>query len=268
MLFWKSQSGPSMGPGDQSGGDRATNLALKNIAFKKNLSDGHKENNHQKVIINTRIPGVFDGNCLVRQFYRTRMYLEKTPKARPGICTVIVGITLFFVAIVLALVNVFSPSWISFILIGSAVMIILIGSIKLFKLLRKNSKIKENVQDNKKTEKADSISIDSGCKSQRLELIGDTKTETVNYNLLQVPQKTLTKNLSFKHDIAHEIFNKYGDPLVLRTPTMIEYKCLLEFPEDFVSVGNDRVDVTYVDEVNSSDDSDIEVSRRVKKNKF
>ena len=75
------------------------------------------------------------------------MYLEKTPKARPGICTVIVGITLFFTAIVLALVNVFSPNWVSFILIGAAIMIILIGSTKLFLVLRKSSKVKQIVTD-------------------------------------------------------------------------------------------------------------------------
>ena len=195
------------------------------------------------------------------------MYLEKTPKARPGICTVIVGITLFFTAIVLALVNVFSPNWVSFVLIGAALMVILIGSIKLFSILRKSSKVKENVTDTDK--KMDSISIDSGCKSQRLELADDRKTETSNYNLLQVPPKALAKTLPLKnHDVAYEIFNKYGDPLVLRTPTMIEYKCLLEFPEDFVSTVNHRTDLTYVDEVNSSDDSDSEVSRRGKTIKY
>ena len=195
------------------------------------------------------------------------MYLEKTPKARPGICTVIVGITLFFTAIVLALVNVFSPNWVSFILIGAAVMIILIGSIKLFLILRKSSKVKEIFTD--ADDKIESYSIDSGCKPQRLELADDIKTEASNYNLLQVPPKTLAKTLPVKHhDVAYEIFNKYGDPLVLRTPTMIEYKCLLEFPEDFVSTVNDRTDLTFVDEVDSSDGSDTEASRRVKTIKY
>jgi len=197
----------------------------------------------------------YQRNFLSKCLYDARSYLEKSPKARPGICTLIVGFFWLLTAVALLVLNGVYPTWVSLILISASLLIIAVGSLALIRLYTKPKE--------RRVTTVPEIRVDESDK-QLIELRGLTEMRNVSENncnskCLAVP--TQGKHLRcdqnhqnlFRIDMATRIFGRYKDPLVLRGITEIKYKCGSEFSGNDVT-GLKRDDVIFVDDATGSDE--------------
>lgn len=192
------------------------------------------------------IPGTSEGGCLMARIKTVQRFLEHQPQARPGICTILVGLTIFTLGLLLSFLGKIQPHWVAYSLVGVGLLVTFIGSLQLFlyfhnvntKQQQRGNPTVASMENGKSPDdrRSDTIALSA---AGRLELDPEICDQTVANNngggdSLAPPPHNHHKGASLEGSYvtqAYKIFLRFRDPLVLRTPTVINFKCEFEFPD-------------------------------------
>ena len=185
-----------------------------------------KHSKHQPGQNNQSASRILNGGFLLDRVYSFKTFLQRKPHARPGICTVAVGLSLVIASVLLLIVTSRNVVAVSVALLGS--LVVLVGVAQIFLFFRRGSS-----------------SLD--CASQNCGLKENCVFSSASRRYGDAENVVCTEACSIddvkNHDASQEncdvmkgveIFRRFRDPLVLRTPTSINFKCQLEFPANIV----------------------------------
>jgi len=207
----------------------STNLALRSLGQKIKQKPGIKF--IQKTSVNkSTLIDPSEGGCFMARIKTFQRFLENQPQARPGICTILVGLTLFTFGLVLTLLGAINPNWtsLSFVVIG--LIVTFVGSFQLFLYFHNvNEKRHQINRIENGDQRSDTIALATSSKY----------SFDSNFHLSNGPSFSCQNNgMELKNKIdsnyitqAYKIFLRFQDPLVLRTPTIIIQNCKFEFPQ-------------------------------------
>ena len=161
------------------------------------------------------------------KFKLFQQFLELQPQARPGICTILVGVTIFIFSLVFTLAvstsrkvddadRISTVNWLVFAIMAVSVITSLVGSLQLYLYFNAG---KQRRQKAKQRPRENGLKLSASHEDGRTDYI--TQTTAVD--------GTEVASLRVTHT-GYRIFCKFRDPLVLRTPTDISFKCKFEFP--------------------------------------
>jgi len=220
--------------------NQTTNLALKSLGRKgegsklvcAKHSKQHAGSNGQGSANQAAESTWSQGGFILGKIYSFKSFLQHKPQARPGICTLAVGICLLLTALLILIVTSsrISLVWF-FIAFGSVVAVI--GVLQIFMFFRRGSSSLIRHQDCSFKETFISLPLFSSA-SRRYD-VENVCTEACTEDTKNDVTETANDNCdAIKTTKGYEIFKRFRDPLVLRTPTWINFKCELEFPANIV----------------------------------
>ena len=161
----------------------------------------------------------FNGGFLLDGIYSFKTFLQRKPHARPAICTAATGLSLVVASVILLIVTSLNVVAVTMALLGS--LVVLVGVAQIFLFFRRGSS-------------SLLLSDDCGFK-ERCVFSSASRRHGDAENVLCT--EACTDDVKDDCDVTKgvEIFRRFRDPLVLRTPTSINFKCQLEFPANIVT---------------------------------
>ena len=151
--------------------------------------------------------------------YSFKTFLQRKPHARPAICTAATGLSLVVASVILLIVTSLNVVAVTMALLGS--LVVLVGVAQIFLFFRRGSS---------SLLPPDDCGFKESCVfSSASRRYGDAENV--------VRTEACTDDVKDDCDVTRgvEIFRRFRDPLVLRTPTSINFKCQLEFPANIVT---------------------------------